>query len=173
MTTLSISLLLAACSAPGPEPAADPHDHAGHDMGEHAGHDMGEHAGHHDAGSDHMKEMAATREKLRAALGEAYDQPIPGLDAANAEAGEALYAQHCASCHGAEGKGDGPAAEGLNPPPGDLTDAFHARYYSDAARLKILHEGIEGTSMAGFGEVLTDAQLLDLYAHVRSLRAAP
>jgi mono/diheme cytochrome c family protein len=34
--------------------------------------------------------------------------------------GEAMYAQYCASCHGATGKGDGPAAA-LLPAPTDLT----------------------------------------------------
>jgi mono/diheme cytochrome c family protein len=33
----------------------------------------------------------------------------------------AAYARYCASCHGAGGKGDGPAAGALVPPPTDLT----------------------------------------------------
>ena len=35
--------------------------------------------------------------------------------------GAALYARYCASCHGADGRGDGPAAASLTPPPTDLT----------------------------------------------------
>lgn len=35
--------------------------------------------------------------------------------------GAALYAAHCAACHGDSGRGDGPAAAGLSPRPGDLT----------------------------------------------------
>lgn len=35
--------------------------------------------------------------------------------------GRALYAEHCAVCHGDGGRGDGPAAAGLTPPPTDLT----------------------------------------------------
>jgi mono/diheme cytochrome c family protein len=31
------------------------------------------------------------------------------------------YATHCAACHGAAGRGDGPAAAGLGRPPADLT----------------------------------------------------
>jgi mono/diheme cytochrome c family protein len=31
------------------------------------------------------------------------------------------FASFCAACHGAKGKGDGPAAEGLDVPPADLT----------------------------------------------------
>ena len=35
--------------------------------------------------------------------------------------GPVLFRHHCASCHGAEGRGDGPLAESLRKPPADLT----------------------------------------------------
>jgi mono/diheme cytochrome c family protein len=35
--------------------------------------------------------------------------------------GAALYSEFCASCHGVTGKGDGPAAAGLERAPSDLT----------------------------------------------------
>jgi mono/diheme cytochrome c family protein len=35
--------------------------------------------------------------------------------------GKAMYTNYCASCHGTEGKGNGPAAEALKTPPADLT----------------------------------------------------
>jgi putative copper export protein/mono/diheme cytochrome c family protein len=35
--------------------------------------------------------------------------------------GAELYAQHCAACHGERGRGDGPLAKDLQPPPLDLT----------------------------------------------------
>ncbi len=35
--------------------------------------------------------------------------------------GPSLYRAHCASCHGAEGRGDGPAAKALKSAPTDLT----------------------------------------------------
>jgi mono/diheme cytochrome c family protein len=35
--------------------------------------------------------------------------------------GSILYQRHCASCHGAEGRGDGPVAPTLRTPPTDLT----------------------------------------------------
>ncbi len=37
------------------------------------------------------------------------------------KAGKALFAQHCKSCHGATGKGDGPKAGELDTPSGDFT----------------------------------------------------
>lgn len=40
--------------------------------------------------------------------------------------GRALYLDYCASCHGTEGRGDGPAAAGLGKTPADLA-ALSAR----------------------------------------------
>jgi high-affinity iron transporter len=117
-----------------------------------------------------MAQMAATRERLRAELGVAYDSPVPGLDTADADNGKAVYEANCVSCHGATGKGDGVAAAGLNPPPSDFTDAFHARYYTDAGRMQIIRKGSPDTAMAGFEGSLSDAQILDVYAYVRALR---
>lgn len=48
--------------------------------------------------------------------------PTPGTTQdVNLEAGEALFTENCAACHGAEAHGDGPAASGLSTQPPDLT----------------------------------------------------
>jgi len=39
----------------------------------------------------------------------------------NLLSGKETFLKYCASCHGADAKGDGPAAVALNPPPSDLT----------------------------------------------------
>jgi len=44
-------------------------------------------------------------------------------DADTENIGKTLYNKHCKSCHGSEGKGDGPKAEGLDTPTGDFTEA--------------------------------------------------
>lgn len=165
-------LLLAACGAPAPvTPPEDAHGPADANATEehHHDHDHGAsdaHAGH----GDHMAKMNETRERLRETLGAAYDAPVPGLDAADAAKGRALFDANCASCHGATGKGDGTAGAGLNPPPADFTDAFHSRFYSDAGRVQIIRAGSEGTAMVGFQTALGDQGVLDVYAFVRSLR---
>jgi mono/diheme cytochrome c family protein len=52
---------------------------------------------------------------------------LTGGGAASAESraaialGQKLYTQYCASCHGADGKGNGPAGAKLDPKPADLT----------------------------------------------------
>lgn len=41
--------------------------------------------------------------------------------AADIAAGEKVFKAYCATCHGAKGRGDGPAAAGLNPKPLDFS----------------------------------------------------
>ena len=45
--------------------------------------------------------------------------PIPS-DQESIARGKELFQTHCAVCHGSAGRGDGPAAAGLNPKPPDL-----------------------------------------------------
>jgi mono/diheme cytochrome c family protein len=53
--------------------------------------------------------------------------PMRANDAAGASkapspvSGREMYTSYCASCHGRDGKGDGPAAPALKTPPADLT----------------------------------------------------
>ena len=44
-----------------------------------------------------------------------------GGDNAYVEKGHKLFRQYCASCHGLDGKGNGPGAASLKSPPADLT----------------------------------------------------
>jgi mono/diheme cytochrome c family protein len=61
--------------------------------------------------------------------------------------GKDLYRGYCAVCHGAEGKGDGPAAVALKTPPPDLT-TIAKRYGKFSARE--VQDQITGTGrMAG------------------------
>jgi hypothetical protein len=48
-------------------------------------------------------------------------RPALGADDAAVALGQKLYMQYCASCHGADGKGNGPQAGANNPKPSDLT----------------------------------------------------
>ena len=51
-------------------------------------------------------------------------QPLVGVaqdEQASIAWGRALFLRRCASCHGEEGKGNGPAAVALKHPPADLT----------------------------------------------------
>lgn len=97
--------------------------------------------------------------------------------------GSALYASHCATCHGAEGRGDGPAAIALNPKPRDFrTGAFSIDADADGetggpadlARVILHGPGRFGGSeaMVAWKDVMDDRQVRDLVAFVRSLSSS-
>jgi high-affinity iron transporter len=87
--------------------------------------------------------------------------------------GETLYAQLCASCHGPDGRGDGPASAGLDPPPSDLRDRDRMQALSPFALYSTIRYGIAGTAMAPFEAVLDDAARWDLAFLAASLAATP
>ena len=52
--------------------------------------------------------------------------PLQG-SAANLGQGQQIYTANCAPCHGATGRGDGPAASALSPKPANFTTPIHAQ----------------------------------------------
>ena len=91
----------------------------------------------------------------------------------DAEAGAVLYAQYCSSCHGANGKGDGPISVGLIPTPRDHTDPAYMDTLSDEYLYTVIQKGgaAVGKSplMAPWGGVVTEEDTKDLIAHLRTL----
>ncbi|MGE5177342.1 MAG: c-type cytochrome [Hyphomicrobiales bacterium] len=67
--------------------------------------------------------------------------------------GKQLFSVNCASCHGTDGKGDGPAAAALNPKPRDFTSGYW-KYGGGVARIvRTITEGSPGTAMAAFPSI--------------------
>ncbi|HEY3400136.1 MAG TPA: c-type cytochrome [Geothrix sp.] len=65
--------------------------------------------------------------------------------------GKAVYAQTCATCHGAEGLGDGAAGKGLNPRPRNFTASAGWKNGTKVEDIyKTLDEGIKGSSMVSY-----------------------
>ena len=89
-----------------------------------------------------------------------------GFSARSIAAGSSLFAQHCASCHGAQGRGDGPAAEELTPPPPDLTGADIARQ-RDGDLYWWITNGI-GNAMPRFAAALDDTARWTLIDFIRA-----
>lgn len=85
--------------------------------------------------------------------------------------GAKIYAARCALCHGAEGRGDGPAAKGLKPPPRNHHDGEYMNARSDAELLEVIRKG-KG-AMPPWGAVLSDAELTAVLAYVRKLGETP
>jgi high-affinity iron transporter len=64
------------------------------------------------------------------------------------EQGRASFSKYCASCHGPNGEGDGPAASALRPPPRNLV----TRPVKGGAPevFRVLGTGVKGTAMVPF-----------------------
>jgi len=90
-----------------------------------------------------------------------------------------LFARHCALCHGAEGRGDGPAAYLVYPPPRDFTTGVY-RFKStpgnqlptDTDLRRVIKGGIDRTAMPSFAAVFSDQQIDELGRFVLSMQRA-
>ena len=81
--------------------------------------------------------------------------------------GAEVFKAQCTVCHGAKGKGDGPAAAGLKPRPPDLSDAVLMAKLSDDSLVKVLTGGRK--AMPGFGKILKPEDVRRVAEFVRCL----
>ncbi len=91
--------------------------------------------------------------------------------------GAVAYKTYCVTCHGAAGRGDGPAAVALNPKPKDLSNAEAMGKISDHEIYLVIRDGgpAVGLSpmMTAWKAVLqTDQAVHDVSAYVRQLATA-
>ncbi len=86
---------------------------------------------------------------------------------AESPAGKAIYEQHCVSCHGPQGRGDGPESPYLSPRPASLISAATS-IKSDQELLAVIANGKPRTAMPPWKDRLTEAQQQDVLAYVRS-----
>jgi mono/diheme cytochrome c family protein len=77
-----------------------------------------------------------------------------------------LYITNCGPCHGDKGRGDGPAALGLNPKPADHTSAA-VQSETDGAIFWKLSEG--RSPMPGYKKIFSDEQRWELINYIRTL----
>ena len=83
------------------------------------------------------------------------------------QAGELAYLQNCQTCHGTLGRGDGPAAPGLTPPPADL--AIHVPLHPERDLFLFIRDGIPGTAMAPLVSRMTDDQIWHVVNYIKTL----
>lgn len=86
----------------------------------------------------------------------------------SAAAGKEIYTLNCEACHGAAGHGDGPAGVALNPPPRNLPELIPQ--VGDDYLFWRVSTGVQGTSMVAWAGVLTEQQIWDVIAYVRTLK---
>ena len=112
------------------------------------------------------------------AEGEAALDPLPWQDGAAVARGEALYAAHCAACHGAALEGEANwrvADEGGYLPAPPHNETGHTWHHPSPVLIDITRRGTAAvvgggyrSRMPGFGEVLTDREILEVLAYVKS-----
>lgn len=83
----------------------------------------------------------------------AYPVPLAPTSAPDLARGARLYAENCASCHGASGHADTAMARQLDPPPIAFTDRARARERSLFALYQVIDQGLEGTAMQSFRQL--------------------
>ncbi|NLT72558.1 MAG: c-type cytochrome [Verrucomicrobiaceae bacterium] len=107
--------------------------------------------------------------------------PVPewfdeeAVAAAHAARGGTRFAQLCALCHGAEGKGDGQGAGRLmdawNEPivPADLSVPRYKSGESPRDLYRTIATGLNGTPMIGYADLLQENEIWELVAFIRAL----
>ena len=82
--------------------------------------------------------------------------------------GKVVYEQHCQNCHGASGRGDGPAAASLKVPPTNF-QRFQSFLKSDEELLRTIEHGVVFSPMHSWRGRLTDGEMQDAVAYIRLL----
>jgi DMSO reductase family type II enzyme heme b subunit len=94
----------------------------------------------------------------------------------DADKGKEIYDKRCIWCHGAEGDGSGAAKDMLNPPPRDFTSgnykiktsSFEDMTPNDDDIFRMIRDGMPGTSMPGWSDVLSEQDMWNLVAYVKT-----
>ncbi len=98
-------------------------------------------------------EVAAQAQALRQEVARTYRVAVAPRQAPDLARGAQLYAQQCAACHGASGRGDGPAGQGLDPAPSNFHDLGRMSRRSIHGLYNTITLGVEGTAMAPFRQL--------------------
>lgn len=98
-------------------------------------------------------EVANRARGLASDLLAAYPTPLAPASTPDLGRGASLYAQQCAGCHGAAGRGDGPNAQALDPKPVAFTDVKRARQRSVFGLYQVISQGLDGTAMPSFAQL--------------------
>jgi len=98
-----------------------------------------------------------------------------GAPAGDPAAGKAVFVNNCMVCHGADGRGDGPASAGLNPKPANFHDPSRAS--AEERQVSIVTNGGAAAKlspvMPSFNDSLSQQEIRNVVAYIRSTFQAP
>ena len=80
--------------------------------------------------------------------------------------GKLIYLANCASCHGADGAGDGPEGSGMLPAPGAI--GLSVTGMTDPQLQYLVTNGLAGTKMPSFATTLSENERWDLVNYLHS-----
>lgn len=89
--------------------------------------------------------------------------------AGDAAKGKTIFQSKCVTCHGPEGKGDGPLGKKLKPPAGNFSSP-ESKKRTEAELQDIIENGKPKTSMVAWSKQLNEAEIQDVLAYVLTLR---
>ncbi|MFN2349748.1 MAG: cytochrome c [Thioalkalivibrio sp.] len=150
-------------------------DHGAHDNhqghGDHGAHgDQGTRPGHGDHGAQGNH---GTHEGYGDHGGSGWAAPPDAVamaspvnpDRDSTRRGQRAYMAFCISCHGADARGNGPAANGLGTPPADLV--AHLAHHTDGDYAWKIRTG--NGPMPAFEDVLSEGEIWDVVNYLRTL----
>ena len=102
------------------------------------------------------EEVSRLTQALKAALISNYSIVVGPKKAPDMNGVRALFESQCASCHGVMGYGDGPMAQGMEPPPGDFHDLSRQYTRSIYDLYNTITLGVPETPMVSFAHLSDD-----------------
>ncbi len=90
--------------------------------------------------------------------------------------GEKVYVARCLGCHGDEGDGLGFGADRMLPPPRDFTlgqfkiktTGFEDPVPNDSDLIRMIRDGMPGTSMPGWAGMISEQDILDVTLYIKT-----
>lgn len=117
-------------------------------------------------------EVSALARTVAAEVVRLYAVAVAPRQAPDLQRAASLYQAHCANCHGTQGRGDGPAAPGMDPAPSNFHDAARMRQRSVYGLYNTITLGVGGTPMRAFPE-FSEADRWALSFLVAGMRTPP
>jgi high-affinity iron transporter len=117
-------------------------------------------------------EVSSLAKEVRADVIRVYQLTVAPRQPPDLRKAAALFQANCSACHGAQGRGDGPAARGVEPQPSNFHDAGRMNVRSIYGLYNTITLGVSGTSMRSFTE-LPEADRWGLAFLAGAMRARP